>query len=172
MSENAISENLRRLMVEGNFTIGDVVAATGLDRRTLQGILEGNTRAHARTLHRLAKGLDVAVDEFFVSPSQLLCRRFNRETNPGVEEAVAAEPGLFEGWTELDFDELRSRFGAGGELTLEGAVEAARQMNRNHRLHDMLAFLLETNQSDVIAGILEVMYEKAVFWGGDGDASD
>lgn len=169
MSENAISENLRRLMVEGNCTVADVTEATGLDRRTVQGILDGTTRAHARTLHRLARGLDVSVDEFFVSPSQLLCRRFNRETNPGVEEAIAADPAVFGGWTELDFDELRSRFGAGGELTLEGALEAARQMNRNRRLHDMLAFLLETNQSDVIAGILEVMYEKAVLWGGDGE---
>ena len=166
MSENAVGENLQRLMAEKNWTVSDLVDATGLDRRTVQGIRDGTTRSHAQTLHRLAHGMDVSVDEFFVTPSQLLVRRFDRETNPGVEEAIHCEPGLFEGWTELDFDELRSRFGAGGALTMEGALEAARQMNHHRRLHDILAFLLETNQSDVIAGILEVMYEKAAVGGG------
>lgn len=161
MSHNAVGENLRRLMAERNWTVADLVDATGLDRRTVQGIRDGTTRTHAQTLHRLAEGLEVSVDEFFITPAQLLVRHFDRETNPGVEEAVHSEPNLFDGWSELDFDELRSRFGTGGALTPEGALEAARQMNRHRRLHDMLAFLLETNQSDVIAGILEVMYEKA-----------
>src|SRR5882672_7262725 len=53
--------NVRRLMARFGMTLTDVVAATGLDERTLRSILRGTTQPHAKTLHKLAHGLGVDV---------------------------------------------------------------------------------------------------------------
>jgi transcriptional regulator with XRE-family HTH domain len=155
-------ENLRRLIANFGLTIEQVVARTGVDRRTILGILEGATTPHVRTLKRLAEGLGVPADEFFLDPTQLLYRRFDQETNPRVAEVVQAHPDLFEDWTDLEFDELHSRFGTGGPLTTEGALEAVREMNGKRRLHEKLALLLESSQAVLIRSIVELLYNQIV----------
>jgi transcriptional regulator with XRE-family HTH domain len=161
MSEHA-GQNLLRLMAAAQLSVHSVAEKTGLDERTIRGITRGTHNPHARTLYRLAEGLGVPVDEFFVDPAKLLYRRFDRQTNPIVTEVLAARPELFDGWHEADFDELHSRVGTGGALTAEGALEAARQMNRKRELHEKLDLLLESSQAEVAAGILNVLYEKVV----------
>ena len=155
-------ENLLRLMAARGLTMSGVAGQTGLHVRTVRGILRGDKKPHARTLHRLAEGLGVPVDEFFVDPAQLLYRRFDRQTNPVVAEVIEDNKELFHGWTEADFDELHSRIGTGGALTAEGALAAARQMNRRRELHGKLDLLLESSQAEVAAAILNVLYEKVV----------
>ncbi len=155
-------ENLGRLMAELTLTVDQVAERSGLDRRTVRGILDGTNRPQLRTIGRLAKGLEVPTDEFFLDPAQLLYRRFDRDTNPVVEEVVESHPQVFADWTTADFDELHSRFGTGGPLTAEGALAAARQMNANRELHEKLSVLLESSQAEVIAGIVELLYEKVV----------
>src|SRR5687767_3072808 len=62
-------ENLRRLMARVGLTIAQLAARSGLDQRTVQAILQGrNKRPHARTLQKLAAGLDASVDELFQNP--------------------------------------------------------------------------------------------------------
>ena len=158
-------ENLLRLMAARGLTMCGVAEQTGLHVRTVRGILRGDKKPHAQTLHRLAEGLGVAVDEFFVEPAQLLYRRFDRQTNPVVAEVIDDHKELFHGWTETDFDELHSRVGAGGALTADGALAAVQQMNRKRDLHDKLDLLLESSQAEVAAGILNVLYEKVVVSG-------
>jgi transcriptional regulator with XRE-family HTH domain len=155
-------ENLLRLMAARGLTLGDVAAQTGLHVRTVRGILHGEKKPHAQTLHRLAEGLGVAVDEFFLEPAQLVYRRFDRQTNPVVAEVIADHKELFRGWSEADFDELHSRVGTGGALTAEGALSAVRQMNRRRELHGRLDLLLESSHAEVAAGILNVLYDKIV----------
>jgi transcriptional regulator with XRE-family HTH domain len=155
-------QNLRRLMSQMGLTIQQVIERTGLDQRTIKGILDGTNRPHPTTVHRLAGGLAVPVDEFFLDPAQLLYRRLDRQTNPVVGELVESCGELFAGWTVADFDELHSRVGTGGPLTLEGAKVAVEEMNRNRGLHEKLALLLESSQADLIRGILEMMYDKVV----------
>src|SRR5664280_763277 len=92
-------ENLLRLMAVRGLTLSGVAEQTGLHVRTVRGILRGDKKPHAQTLHRLAEGLGVAVDEFFVDPAQLLYRRFDRRTNPMVTEVMASHKELFDGWT-------------------------------------------------------------------------
>ena len=75
---------------------------------------------------------------------------------------IEAHKELFGGWSEADFAELHSRVGAGGELTFEGALAAARHMNCKRELHEKLDLLLESSQADVIGGILDVLYEQVV----------
>ena len=157
---NYTRDNLRRLMTQLGLTIDRVVEKSGLDLRTVKGILDGTKTPHPRTLHRLAQGLGVPTDELFLDPARLMYRRFDRHTNPLVAQAVESSPDLFQGWTESDFDELHSRFGTGGPLTVEGALTAVQEMNRNRELHEKLAVLLESSQADVIRGIVELLYRQ------------
>ena len=161
MSDYA-GENLRRLLAGRGLSIRQLAEKTGLDERTIRGILSGTNRPHARTLHRLARGLGVAVDELFLHPSQLLYRRFDRRTNPVVEEVMQSHQELFSDWTEAEFDELHSRVGTGGALTVEGTLAAVRQMNRKRELHEKLDLLLESSQAEVIRGIMDVLYKQVV----------
>ena len=98
----------------------------------------------------------------------LLYRRFDRRTNPLVDEVLQGYPHLFEGWGEADFDELHSRVGSGGPLTFEGALGAVHAMNRKRELHDKLDVLLETGQAKTIGGILDLIYEQVVVSTGGG----
>ena len=159
MSEHT-GENLRRLMAERGLSVKELAEQTGLDRRTLIGILAGTHRSHPRTINRLAKGLGVSADEFFITPTQLVYRRFDTKTNAAVEEVVENHPELFEGWTDADFDELHSRYGAGGALTTEGTIDAVGEMNRRRELHDKLAILLESSQQQLVGEILESLYRQ------------
>jgi transcriptional regulator with XRE-family HTH domain len=158
-------ENLLRLMAAGGLSLRGAARQTGLDERTIRGITTGNHKPHADTLHRLAEGLGVKVDEFFLDPARLLYRRFDRRTNPLVAEVLEEQPELFDGWTEADFDELHSRVGAGGALTAEGTRAAVQQMNRKRDLHGKLDLLLESSHAELAAEILDVLYEKVVISG-------
>jgi transcriptional regulator with XRE-family HTH domain len=60
--------NLRRLMARKGLTLAEVVSATGACERTVKGILSGRTKPHARTLNRIAAGLNVSAGEFFQQP--------------------------------------------------------------------------------------------------------
>ena len=161
MSHHA-GENLARLMAAQGLSIQEVVHRTGLDQRTIRGILQGSQKPHARSLSRVADGLGVPVDELFVDPARLLYRRFDRQTNPLVAELLDDEPALFAGWTEADFDELHSRVGTGGALTRQGALEAVEAMNRKRQLHDKLDLLMESTHAQLVASILDAMYDRVV----------
>jgi transcriptional regulator with XRE-family HTH domain len=155
------AHNLKRLMAQLDLTVVEVARQTGLDERTVKSILAGaSSKPHARTLHQLARGLGVETNEFFHSPHLTDRNRFDRHTNPTVDELIDSRPELFSEWSAADFDELYSRMGSGGPLTSEGALRAAEAINRKRELHDKLALLLETEQADVIAGILDLFYRR------------
>ncbi len=155
--------NLKRLMARFGLTIDEVVEQTGLDERTVKGVLGGSIRRpHARTLHRLAVGLGVPADELFQNPSVLAHRLFDRQTNPVVDEVAANYPGLFEGWGADDFDELYSHFGAGGELTAEGARRTVEGMNRRRDLHRKVAVVLESHEAGLLEEMIDVLYRRIV----------
>jgi hypothetical protein len=157
---NHAKDNLQRLVAAAGMSIHQVAKRTGLDQRTIRGILNGVKKPHARTLHRLATGLGVSMDEFFIDPAQLLYRRFDCLTNPMVEEVLADHCELFQGWTQAEFDELNSRVGMGGPLTREGTLSAVRLMNRKRDLHGKLDLLLESTHAEVAGEILDVLYQK------------
>ena len=148
-------------MAQLDLTVQEVAQRTGLDDRTVKSILSAtSTKPHARTLHQLARGLGVHTDEFFQSPVMLARRLFDRQTNPTVDDLISDRPEMFTDWSEADFDELYSQMGTGGALTQEGALRAAEGINRKRELHDKLALLLETDEREVIAGILELLYQR------------
>jgi len=155
-------QNLLRLMAGAGLSIHQVAQRTGLDERTIRGILNGTNKPHSRTIHRLAEGLGADLDEFFIDPTQLLYRNFDRQTNPLIDEVLQTHAERFSGWTEADFDELHSRVGTGGPLSREGVLTAARQMNRKRELHEKLDLLLESSQAELISGIMEMLHQHIV----------
>ena len=156
-----IAANLRRLMARDGLTYDDVVQTTGLDERTVRGIVQGKNRPHARTLHKLAAGLGVSIDELFCSIGQSPERRFDRATNTLVEGVVAAHSDVFERWSVADFDELYSRFGTGGQLTEAGVLEAARAMNAKRHLLRRINVILESSEAELLAEFVELLYRRA-----------
>ena len=156
------ASNVRRLMARAGMTLQQLVEATGLNERTVKAILYGKSKPHARTLHRLAAGLGVSADELFQNPSLLTHRLFDRQTNPIVQDVVSSHPELFEGWAESDFDELYSRFGTGGALTVLGTTEVVLAMNQKREVHQKVALLLETGQAELLTGLVDVLYQKII----------
>jgi transcriptional regulator with XRE-family HTH domain len=154
------AENLRRLMARQGASLAELAAASGVDRRTIAGILSSRKKPHPRTLHRLAEALGAAVDEFFQDPCLLRHRLFDRQTNPVVDEIIAERPELFAAWSEADFDELYSRFGTGGALTRGGAVAAAEHINRVRAVQEKVALLLETHEADLVEQMVDVLYRR------------
>ena len=155
-----VAENLRRLMARRNVSIDSLAADSGVDRRTIAGVLHGRKRPHSRTLHRLATALAVPADEFFQDPSLLAHRAFDRQTNPLVDEVVAERPELFAAWSEADFDELYSRFGTGGALTRTGAIAAAEQINRVRAVQEKVALVLETHEAELLEEFVDLLYRR------------
>jgi transcriptional regulator with XRE-family HTH domain len=156
------ASNLRRLIARLGLTVDQAAARCQVDLRTVKAILAGDHQPQARTLHRLAMGLDVPVDELFQDPSLLLHRTFDRQTNPLVTQVVEEHPELFVGWNEADFDDLYSRFGEGGALTADGVVETATFMAFKRQVHQKLALLLESNEAELVSELINLMYQRAL----------
>jgi len=161
----AIAANVRRLMARDGLTFTDVVEMTGLDERTIRGLVRGASNPHARTLHKFACGLGVSIDELF-QPAELLGRQaFDRATNPAVESVircvVEARATLFDAWSPADFDELYSQFGAGGPLNDEGVVAAAEAINAKRALLRQVCVILESGESELLADFVKLLYRRA-----------
>lgn len=150
--------NLRRLMARDGLTFEEVVAATELDERTLRGVVRGTTNPHARTLHKLAHGLDVPIDDLFRPPGRVSPQQFDRATNSLVESVVADHAGAFANWSEADFDELYSRFGTGGQLTEEGILAAAQAMNARRDVWRQVSVVLESSEAELLAEFIDLLY--------------
>jgi transcriptional regulator with XRE-family HTH domain len=156
-----VAANLRRLMARDGLTFDEVVAATGLDERTLRALARGANNPHARTLHKLARGLGVSIDELFRSPGQSSSRRFDRATNSLVEGVVGSHAHTFTNWSDTDFDELYSRFGTGGQLTEAGVLAAAEAMNAKRDVWRQVNVVLESGEAELLAEFVDLLYRRA-----------
>ena len=129
-------DNLRRLMAAKNLTLAEVARRSGLDVRTINGILNNpQARPHARTLHKLARGLRVPVEELFQAPPQLIQHPQKAVSHPGIRRLIQERPDLFDGWEPSDFarletlcEEQRVRQ-AGQVIQLAALVNRMRQLS-------------------------------------------
>jgi transcriptional regulator with XRE-family HTH domain len=147
-------------MAQASLTYDDVVAATGLDERTIRGVIRGRNQPHARTLHKLATGMGVAIDELFQAPPASSPRRFDRATNMLVSDVVKANRSTFTNWSESDFDELYSRFGTGGQLTEDGVLQVARAMNTKRDVWRQVSVILESGEAELLSQFVGVLYGR------------
>lgn len=148
-------------MAREGLSYDELALQTGLDTRTLRGILRAEKQPRSITLKRLADGLGVSVDDLFhADESSVGIADFDAATNPAIEEAMAVEPQLFDKWLPGDFGELASRFGAGGPLTLEGVIESARKMNVNRETIERARVVLETDQRETLRQVIDALFER------------
>ena len=157
-----VADNIRRLMVQSGMTVRDVVAATGIHARTIQALMSGDQKPHAKTLHKLAEGLGVSTHEIILDLPQTDAAQFDWGTNPIVQEIVAEEPNLFAHWSAGELEELASRFGTGGELTRDGVRIAIEAMESRRSVLDKVVVLLESDQSDLLAEFVDMLYRRAI----------
>jgi transcriptional regulator with XRE-family HTH domain len=159
-----VATNVRRLMARDGLTFSDVVEMTGLDERTVRGLVRGSHNPHARTLHKFAAGLGVSIDELFEPAAARSRQAFDRATNPVVREVVehlaAANSPLFDAWGEADFHELYSQFGTGGALTEQGVLTAAEAINAKRALLRQVAVILETAEADLLTDFVKLLYRR------------
>lgn len=170
-SAETIATNVRRIMARDGLTYGDVVEGTGLDERTVRGLVRGANNPHARTLHKFAQGLGISIDELFQPVAARARQVFNRATNPVVEEVVAANADLFGAWSSADFDELYSQFGHGGSLTEAGVVAAAEAINAKRSLLRKVCVILESGESELLADFVKLLYRRVTLADQSGDTN-
>jgi transcriptional regulator with XRE-family HTH domain len=156
-----VASNLRRIMARDDLTFDQVVAATELDERTLRSLARATTNPHARTLHKLAQGLGIEIDELFRPVGRVAPRQFDRATNSLVESCVARHAQLFKNWSPSDFDELYSRFGTGGQLTEDGILAAAEATNAKRDLWRQISVILESSDGDMLKEFVAMLYRMA-----------
>jgi transcriptional regulator with XRE-family HTH domain len=159
-STQTIAVNIRRLMARDGLTFSDVVQATGLDERTVRGLVRGTNQPHARTLHKLAQGLTVPVDELFQPSVASPQRSFDRATNPVVECVIQTHPQMFRAWSHADFNELYSHFGAGGPLSEAGVFAAAEAINAKRSLLEQVCVILESSESELLSDFVKLLYRR------------
>jgi transcriptional regulator with XRE-family HTH domain len=147
-------------MAREGLTFGDVVSATGLDERTVRGLVRGTNNPHARTLHKFAGGLGLPIDELFQPVGRSARQAFDRATNPLVETVIGQRADLFADWGDVDFDELYSQFGAGGALNEEGVVAAAEAINYKRQLLRKVTVILESSESELLADFVKLLYRR------------
>lgn len=161
-SARLIAHNVRRLMAGAGMTYEDVIAATGLDGRTIRRIVRSHQAPQARTLSRLAEGFGVEADELFAPPPGLTPEAFDAACNPVVEQVKESHPEVFAGWSPAEFAELASRFGVGGELTEAGALETAEQMNAHRAVLQKARVVLESSHAEMLTELVEMLYDRVV----------
>lgn len=155
-----VAINVRRHMARAGLTFEDVVTATELDERTVRGIVRGTKNPHARTLHKLANGLGVTVDDLFQRAGLHSARQFDRVTNSLVSSFVNAHPDMFHNWSEAEFDELYSRFGTGGQLTEHGIAAAAQATNVKRNVWRQVSVILESGEAKLLTEFIELLYGR------------
>lgn len=145
-------------------TLVELAAATGLDQRTLRSILQQRSHPHARTIHKLAAGMNVAIDELLLPPglrqANLDGIALDRSTNAAVSALIAEQPDLFDHWTAAEFDEVFSQVGVGGPLTAEGIRAAAAAINRRRELWTRAAIVLDTDLGDLLSNMINLLYDR------------
>lgn len=167
-----LAHNIHRLMARHGLTQAALAQRSDLDERTIKGLLRGtNTKPHARTLFKLARGLGVSVDELFHDGAMVRGRKFDRQTNPVVDEVVLRHPEEFQSWTPEEFDELYSRFGTGGPLTAEGVLQVAAQMRQRREVHRQVDVLLETHEAELLKSLVNVLYQRVTLTAGGGPSA-
>jgi transcriptional regulator with XRE-family HTH domain len=157
---HTIATNVRRLMARDGLTYSDVVEATGLDERTIRGLVRGFNKPHARTLHKVAQGLGIPIDELFQQSSYSPQRSFDRATNPLVDGVVHSHQSVFRAWSAADFDELYSHFGTGGPLNETGVLAAAEAINTKRSLLRQVCVLLESGEAELLADFVKLLYRR------------
>lgn len=155
-----IGQNVQRLLIGSGLSLEEAARQCGLAVRTLKLLIEGQAKPHTRTLHKLAQGLGVAVETLLCPPPGNPQQALDQRTNPRVAQVLAGRPHLCADWQADDYAELYSQFGVGGPLTESGVLQAAERINFKRQVHHKVELLLESGQSELLAGFVELLLAR------------
>lgn len=149
-------ENLRRLMAAKNLTLADVARRSGLDIRTINGILNNpQARPHARTLHKLARGLRVPVEELFQAPPLLVQQSPTAVSHPLIHRLLQERPDLFDGWEPGDFARLEALCEERQVQEPAQVIPLATSVNRARQLSSGILRILASNYGSLFLQIVK-----------------
>lgn len=168
-----------RLRAECNrrgWSLGELAKRAGVSRTTLHHLERSRTgRPQIETLRKIAVALDLPVETLLeheqpaahgVSGSTARSAQrdaarhdFDAATNPVVANVMREQPHLFNGWAQVDVDELVSLFGTGGGLTPRGVELAAESINRRRETVFKLQVILETHLSKHAMESIDMWYQ-------------
>ncbi|MDA1014119.1 MAG: hypothetical protein O3A00_06650 [Planctomycetota bacterium] len=73
---------------------------------------------------------------------QHISRTVNKKSNPNVAVVAEEQPEVFSGWSDAEWEQLRSIRGVGGTMTKDEVVEQASRINENREAFQIVEDLL------------------------------
>lgn len=155
-----LAMNIRRLLAKFNVEPQAFAETTGVDERTLRGVIQSRTTPHVRTIKRIADGFGVEVDELYRPVPALSDKRFDRECNALVEQVKRVYPELYVGWTTAQDDELYSQFGTGGAMTEEGILAATKRILERCEVERQFRLVYESHEGAMLRDVVRLAYNR------------
>ncbi len=171
-SKDRLTRRIRTECARRGWDLQTLADRADVSRTALYHLLEGHTaRPRGVTLNRLAAAFDLPVEELLAAGDQTAAppvrpvshspaARFDRATNPEVDAIATERPHLFRGWSESDWDELYSTFGAGGALSRQGVIASATAINRKRETIRRLHIVMETHLRVVAEELIDTLYRQ------------
>lgn len=163
LENGRLAAHIRQARRQRGWNLGELAERSAVCRTTLYQLERGVVaQPRASTLKRIADAFGMPV-EGLLAGEQPACEpaaRFDRATNPCVAEVSEDCPSLFAGWSAAQWDELYSSFGVGGQLTPEGVVQAAVDINRKAEVMQRLNVVLETHLRDVAVSLIDTLFDQ------------
>ncbi len=102
----------------------------------------------------------MATNDLFAPPQRLTPEAFDSATNPAVELLREHYPDVLANWSLKQYTELTSKFGIGGELTLEGALAEAEAINMRRSVLMQAQIVLQSSEAELLTDLIEVLYKR------------
>lgn len=176
-----LAEKIARLIEERGWNQEDFARHAGLNRQTVQKILQGRTRRRPRnaTVSVCAQALGLTVHELRTQPLDDLLRRmhaprpedpsrhrlYEEATQPQLRVWIERNPGRADRLADGEIDELLSLQGTGGPLTYLGVENAVDRLERKRRLVQQVHTVAGTEYLDLLEKLVGLLYEKVQPYG-------
>src|SRR5215210_2498051 len=111
MMQGSLAERLRVLRARRGLTLTEAAERAGVQRQTLALLERGERHPHTPTLHKIAKGYDVPVEDLLESPPVPLVSAPSASPSPDVGATEAGQRD--EGDASLDDPRVEERRSGG-----------------------------------------------------------
>jgi len=87
-------------------------------------------------------------------------RTVDRETNQVIDDIFTRNKKPFRGWVKADWDELYSLHGTGGQLTEDGVLAAAEEINALRDMRTKFEVVARSEHASTLKLFLDSLYSK------------
>lgn len=165
----AISKQIHLACLRRGWNPGELSQRSGVSRTTLYHLLTGRTaRPRASTLQKIAKALDLSPEDLADNDVDSSADTITGSVPAGdviaddiVENVRTSVPGLFLGWKEQDWQQLRATLASCGPLNTRAVRETAERINASRETLRQLQVVMETHLRSVAIELVETLYRMA-----------